>query len=134
VESATFHDPDDDRPEHTVNTASGTRTARFRRSTTLPAQRVPAADVPEPDVLVVLAWRPVASLLTGGHARGAYPVLESDGTVVGVLDLAELASRPDLHDRLAAQVCAPATPAHPLLQNLVLDNGRLVGVRGLRSA
>jgi hypothetical protein len=85
-------------------------------------------------VLVVLAWRPVASLLTGGHARGAYPVLESDGTVVGVLDLAELASRPDLHDRLAAQVCAPATPAHPLLQNLVLDNGRLVGVRGLRSA
>jgi hypothetical protein len=108
----------------------------------VPAQRVPAAvvpvvvpvAVPEPDVLVVLAWRPVASLLTGGRARGAYPVLDADGTVVGVLDLAELACRPDLHDLLAAQACTPATPAHPLVQNLVLDNGRLVGVRGLGSA
>jgi hypothetical protein len=129
---ARFEGPDHDQPEHTVNAASGTRPARFRRNGTPPDHvSAPAvrAPVPEADLVVVLAWTSVATLMGGGCARGAYPVLDVDGTVVGVLDLADLARHPELHDQLAGQVCMPPTATHPLVNNLVLDNGRLVGVR-----
>jgi hypothetical protein len=49
-----------------------------------------------------------------------------------MLDLAALALRPELHDRLAGDVCAPITEnAEP---TLVLENGRLIGAMADRRA
>lgn len=81
------------------------------------------------DVVVVPAWMAVASLVAGRHVHGCYPVLDADGTVVGILDLAAVAAHPERLGEPAGNLCVPCSATHPLLRTLVLENGRLVGIR-----
>lgn len=87
---------------------------------------------------VVPAWTPVADLLLGARPGAVYPVLDARGILVGTLDLAELTTRPELHGRLAGEVCQPVDLLSVLapqdrvlpdrLPGLVLEDGRLIGI------
>ena len=91
---------------------------------------------------VVPAWTPVAALLPGARRGAVYPVLDAGGALVGILDLVELAARPELHDLLAGEVCQPVSAMSVLapqdrvvpdrLPALVLVDGRLIGILPVR--
>lgn len=119
----------------------------------LPLSRVPrprpssrshprAADTMVCAFRVVPAWTPVADLLPGARPGAVYPVLDARGTLVGTLDLAELTGRPELHDRLAGEVCRPVEAMSVLapqdrvvpdrLPGVVLEDGRLIGLLPVR--
>ena len=108
------------------------------RSRTQPRQPQRAADAMVSDLVVVLAWTSVASLIPGCRPGAVYPVLDASGALVGTLDLGATARRPDLHDRLAGDVCTPVDARSVLgpqdrvvperLPGLVLDQGRLIGI------
>lgn len=101
-------------------------------------QRPRAADEMVSVLVVIVAWAPVASLIAGARPGGVYPVVNAGGALVGTLDLGAVASQPELHDRLAGEVCRPVEALSVLgphdrvvperLPGLVLDQGRLVGV------
>lgn len=102
------------------------------RGTARPAaceQSTHAADAMERCV-VVPSWIAVASLVAGSRTTGRYPVLDAHGVLVGTLDLAVLAGRPELHDRLAGEVCLPLDGQ--VNSSLVVGNGRLFGALGRR--
>lgn len=97
-----------------------------------------AADSMVCAVRVVPSWTPVADLLPGARPGAVYPVLDARGALVGTLDLAELTTRPELHGRLAGEVCRPVDALSVLapqdrvvpdrLPGLVLEDGRLIGI------
>lgn len=62
------------------------------------------------DLVVVPAWIGVAKLISGPWVSGRYPVLDARGALVGLIDLPSVAGRPELHDRLAGEVCTPLDP------------------------
>lgn len=90
------------------------------------------------DLVVIPAWIPVASLVPGCRVGAVYPVLDTRGALVGTLDLAGLAERPELHDRLAGELCTPFEALSVLgpndrvvpgrLPGVVVDQGRLIGI------
>lgn len=97
-----------------------------------------AADTMVRAFRVVPAWTPVADLLPGARPGAVYPVLDARGALMGTLDLAELTTLPELHGRLAGEVCRPVDAQSVLapqdrvvpdrLPGLVLEHGRLIGI------
>ena len=93
--------------------------------TALPEQRTRRGQGMVADLVVVPSWFGVSSFVCGPWVSGRYPVVDPRGVLVGILDLAALAARPELHDRLAGEVCVPLVG--DLDPGLVVEDGRLIG-------
>jgi CBS domain-containing protein len=112
------------------------RLARPRRTGPRPADSTPVREIMTTDVVSVDAvhsLKQAGELLTR-HRFTALPVLEPDGTLVGVLSEADLLGDP-LYEQHARRTVANAMTRHPITINVdstVGDARSLVADRGLR--